>query len=164
MTKPQGGKFFISRIFSFETENKKESPCNPKAFSLNWQTHISVSREGFLSSKSGFFCFQFLSMLLWRTKVVSCWENNNILNWWTLIWNHFAFGSSAKVPPSLRSNLDLIYFALPCFFCLLRIVPWKCNLGIIHLKFFEFSNFQKFGRPLFEFSKIFEKPSSNFKF
>ena len=38
------------------------------------------------------------------------------------------------------------------------------DYGIIHLKFFEFSNFQKFGRPLFKFSKIFEKPSSNFEF
>ena len=37
-------------------------------------------------------------------------------------------------------------------------------MGIIHLKSFEFSNFQNFGRLLFQFSKNFEKPSSNFEF
>ena len=36
--------------------------------------------------------------------------------------------------------------------------------GIIHLFFSNFSNIRKFGRPLFEFSKIFEKPSCNFEF
>ena len=53
----------------------------------------------------------------------------------------------------------------------IRIIEWFefakayfLLIGIIHLKIFEFSNFQKFGRPLFEFSKIFEKPSSNFEF
>ena len=32
------------------------------------------------------------------------------------------------------------------------------GLGIIHLKIFEFSNFQKFGRSLFQFSKFSKSP------
>ena len=36
-------------------------------------------------------------------------------------------------------------------------------MGIIHLKILKFSNVQKFGALLFQFSKIFKKPSSNFK-
>ena len=39
-----------------------------------------------------------------------------------------------------------------------------CYIGIIHLKILEFSNFQNFGRLLFEFSKFWKSQVPIFQF